>query len=169
MASGASSGRIMVIGIGNPDRGDDAVGLVAARLLRDRLPAEVEVATRSGNMLSLLDDWQGCDTVVCIDAAAPCGTPGRLHCLDLDAAELPTGSRPAACHGLGLDHAIALGRALGCVPRCIVIYAIEGASFEMGASLTPAVSAALAPALEAIVAHIEDLHLSGAGLGGASA
>jgi hydrogenase maturation protease len=130
-------------------------------MLEGRLPADVAIIARNGDMLSLLDDWEGCEAVVCIDAAAPSGTPGRVHCLDLGATDLPPPASLATCHGVGLDHVIALGRALGRAPGRIVIYAIEGVSFDVGAPLNPAVLAALGPALDAIVANVARLSCSG--------
>ena len=61
--------RVLVVGIGNPDRGDDAVGPAVVQVLAERLPDDVLMRTRSGNMLALIDDWAGFDAVVCIDAA----------------------------------------------------------------------------------------------------
>jgi hydrogenase maturation protease len=71
--------KILVVGAGNPDRGDDGIGPVVARQLARRLPADVTVLTRSGDMLALVDDWAMFDAVFCIDAAAPIGVPGRVH------------------------------------------------------------------------------------------
>ncbi|MCA9797847.1 MAG: hydrogenase maturation protease, partial [Candidatus Eremiobacteraeota bacterium] len=72
------SGRVMVFGLGNPDRGDDGIGPLVADALRGKLPPGVEVHTRTGNLLTLVEDWEDADAVVCIDAAAPMGAPGRI-------------------------------------------------------------------------------------------
>lgn len=44
----------VIIGIGNADRGDDAVGLVVARKVRDAAPAGVTVTELDGDQLALL-------------------------------------------------------------------------------------------------------------------
>jgi len=62
----------------------------------------------------------------------------------LGAATLPRHAFGLSTHGLGLAEAIELARALGALPPRCVVYAIEGASFEAGAPLTPAVSDAVA-------------------------
>ena len=48
------SGRILVLGLGNPDRGDDGAGRAAARALRPLLPEDVEVTEADGKMTDLL-------------------------------------------------------------------------------------------------------------------
>ncbi len=58
--------------------------------LTARLPSDVAVIECRGDMLGLIEDWSGCDALVCIDAAAPLGSPGRIHRIDLDTGPLPT-------------------------------------------------------------------------------
>ncbi len=70
--------KVVVACLGNPDRGDDAVGLVVAQRLSGRLPDDFALLIRSGDVFSLIEDWVGCDALVCVDAAAPMGTPGRI-------------------------------------------------------------------------------------------
>ena len=53
---------VLIIGIGNPDRGDDAVGVIVAQRLRQRLPADVPIPNylNTFNMLNQpQDDGQG--------------------------------------------------------------------------------------------------------------
>ena len=69
----------LVIGIGNPDRGDDAVGSLVVRRLGGRVPSSVFLIERNGDALALIDDWAGSDAVVLVDAAAPRGSPGRIY------------------------------------------------------------------------------------------
>lgn len=151
---GARRKGILVAGIGNPDRGDDAIGLLVAERLAHRLPPGVPLLTRSGDLLGLIDDWADYKALVCIDAAAPMGAPGRIHRIDAAAGELPTGLSPASSHAFGLAEAIALARALGAMPGQAVVYAIEGARFDAGAPMTPAVAEAAAEAAERIVHEV---------------
>jgi hydrogenase maturation protease len=145
---------VLVIGIGNADRGDDAVGPSVAQDLRGRLPVDVPVVVRRGDMLSLIEDWAGFDALVCVDAAAPLEGPGRIHRIDLRTGALPKGISLTSSHALGLAQAIELARTLYLAPREIIVYAIEGGSFEPGAALTPAVAAAARVVAERIVAEV---------------
>jgi hydrogenase maturation protease len=156
-AAGAEARKVLVIGLGNPDRGDDGVGALVARALQGRLPPDVVVKTRSGNLLGLLEDWDGFDALVCIDAAAPAGAEGGIHRLELSSSGLPNNFRLGSSHGWGLPEAIALGRSLRVAPRDIVVYAIEGACFEAGAALTAAVALAASVVAERIVGEVDGL------------
>jgi len=51
----------LVLGCGNPDRGDDAAGRLVARRLGE---LGIEARENSGDALALLDAWQGADEVV---------------------------------------------------------------------------------------------------------
>ncbi len=128
--------RIMVVGVGNPDRGDDGIGPLVARRLAPRLPADVALRVCRGDVLALIDGWAGYDALVCIDAAASMGIPGRIHRIDLGVAPLPRDLAPISSHACGIAEAVALARALDCAPSRIVVYAIEGSCFEAGAGLS---------------------------------
>lgn len=134
---------ILVLGVGNPHRGDDGAGALVIEALRGRVPAGVELACRQGEPTSLLLAWEGRERLVLIDAAAPAGQPGRVCSFDVAAGSLPAicGSH-ASGHGLGPAQAVELARVLGRLPPRALLYTIEAAAFETGAPLTPAVEAA---------------------------
>jgi len=144
-----------VVGIGNPDCADDGVGALVATRLAGRLPSEVALVARRGDILSLMEDWNGFDAVLCIDAVAPMGAPGRIHRIDAGAAGLPHGVSFASSHAFGLAEAIALAGALRSLPGTVIIYAIEGASFDGGAAMTPEVTAAVAEVADRVVADVD--------------
>jgi hydrogenase maturation protease len=150
--TGARPTRVLVAALGNPDRGDDGAGLEAARLLEGRLPPEARILARRGDMLSLIDDWAGCDALICIDAAsAPDAEPGRIHRIDLSREELPHDLSFTSSHAFGLPEAVALARALNLAPPRIVVYAIEGRCFDAGAALSAEVLAAAAEVADRVV------------------
>jgi hydrogenase maturation protease len=134
--------KVLVACLGNPDRGDDGIGAAVARALAGRLPEGVGLVVRCGDMLALIDDWAGFDAVVCVDAAAAAGTPGRIRRIDLGCENLPVDVGATSSHAFGLAEAVQLARTLHSAPAHIVVYAVEGASFETGAPMTAAVAAA---------------------------
>ena len=75
--------RVQVVGIGNPDRGDDGFGSTVARSLRGPVPPEVIILERRGDILALIDDWNSFSTVIIVDAMASIGEPGRIHRFEL--------------------------------------------------------------------------------------
>jgi len=157
--SGASR-KVLVVGLGNPDRGDDGIGAIVARRLTGRLPSDVAIVVRSGDMLALIQDWASFDALVCVDAAAPMGAPGRIHRIDLATGELPQDISFTSSHAFGITDAVGLARALRLAPRDIIVYAVEGCCFNGGALVTPQVTAAAGEVADRIVAEVSRLRQS---------
>jgi hydrogenase maturation protease len=150
MPDGAAPGPVLVLCLGNPLRSDDAVGLhVAARLRHDPPPgATVKVSGQAG--LYLLDDMEGFDRVVVVDAVRTGGHPaGTVHALPLRELHTPAGPSP---HAVGLPSALARARALGApVPAEVELVMVEAERLdEVGEGLTPAVAGAVDRAVEAV-------------------
>jgi hydrogenase maturation protease len=135
--------RALVVGIGNPDRGDDGFGAAVIARLRGHVPPAVRLAARSGDILGLIDEWDGFDAVVLIDAAAPIARTGRVHRLDPTAGPLPIGWSVPSTHAFGLGETVELARRLGRLPRRLVLYLVEGEEFGTGAALSPVVESAI--------------------------
>lgn len=148
--------RILVVGVGNPDRGDDGIGAQIATLLAAHPMPEVEVQTCRGDLLSLIEGWSGVQALICIDAAAPAGTPGRTTRLAA-ADPLPQLAQATSSHAFGLADTLALANTLDLLPPHVAIYAIEGACFDTGAPLTPAVAAAGTAAAAEILTELTRL------------
>jgi hydrogenase maturation protease len=147
--------RRLVIGIGNPDRGDDGIGPTVARGLRARAPAGVEVLEADGEATALVELLAGADVAWLVDAAVSGAPPGTIRRLDPVAAPLPRSLFAVSSHGLGLTEAVELSRALDSLPRRLVVFAIEGAEFAPGARLTPAVAAAAVEVEARLLGEIE--------------
>jgi len=147
--------RRLVIGVGNPDAGDDIAGRLVARRLAQRNDCATGGPTLvlrecGGEATALMEAWTGFDDVVVIDACGDAGAPGRIHVFDSGDAERfaslqPRGraSRRRSSHGLGVAEAVAFARALGALPARLVIYAIEGRHFGAGDGLSPDVDHAV--------------------------
>lgn len=146
--------RRIVLGVGNPDRGDDAAGRKVARLLRWMLPHDVEVAEHGGEATDLLARLEGVAVAFLVDACASDASAGTVRRFDVGEAPLPQRVFGVSTHGFGLAEAIELARALGRLPPRCIVYAIEGASFEAGAPLSPAVAAVVADVARRLLAEI---------------
>jgi hydrogenase maturation protease len=150
-------GDVLVVGIGNPDRGDDGFGpAVANRLRRCVLPA-VRVLECSGDVLALIDEWAGFSTVIVVDAAAKISRPGRVHRLDLTHRLLPQGFARSSTHTFGIAEAVELARSLSRLPRNLVAYLVEGEWFDIGAPLSPVVASAVDEVVERIFAELAQI------------
>jgi hydrogenase maturation protease len=146
---------LLVLGIGNPDRGDDGAGRAVAKALRTAAPAGVEIAEADGEATALMARIEGRRRVVVVDACLTGAAAGAIHRFDAALAPLPAFTFGVSSHGLGLHHAIEMARALGGLPRQCLVYAIEGARFEIGAPLSPAVAAAAARLAEELAGELE--------------
>lgn len=133
----------VVIGMGNPDRGDDGAGIAVARRLRAGPPLAATVCECPGDVLSLLDLWRGFGRAILIDAAAGEGAPGTVRRLDAGQGPLPEALGAASSHSWGLAAAVEVARCLGELPPRLLVYAIEGGSFGHGRALTAPVRAAV--------------------------
>jgi hydrogenase maturation protease len=135
--------RGVMIGIGNPDRGDDMAGRAVARRLRGTVPADVEIVEHDGEPAALIARLDGVAAAFLVDACASGAPAGTIHRIDLHDKPLPPAPPALSSHGLGLAEALELARALGQLPPHCVVYAIEGRRFETGADLSPPVVQAI--------------------------
>jgi hydrogenase maturation protease len=133
---------LKVIGVGNAWRSDDRVGLEVARRLKGRVRADVEILEREGEPTALIDAWDGADTVWVVDAVSSGAPAGTVHRLEASEQELPAGLFQTSTHHFGLAEAVELARSVGRLPRELVVFGIEGASFEAGERLSLAVESA---------------------------
>lgn len=133
-----SDGRagLIVIGLGNAFRGDDAAGLAVARALGD----DPRVLVHEGEPIDLLERWEGAGEVIVVDAARSGAAPGTVHRLDGLAAPAGLGG---STHAFGLAATLELARALGRAPERVTVYAIEGEDFGAGTELSAPVRAAV--------------------------
>jgi hydrogenase maturation protease len=153
--SGAKPGKIRVIGVGDEFRGDDAAGRWVARKIREINLPGVEVLEAGGAAGHLMELWQGSALAMLIDAMHSGAPPGTVRRFDAVRKPLPAQYFPShSTHAFGVMEAVELARTLGQLPPCLIVYGIEGASFEAGAGLSR--EAALG-AQEALSRVLEDL------------
>jgi hydrogenase maturation protease len=146
----------LVLGIGNPDRGDDAVGRLIARSLRMRVPADVRISEHDGEATALVGELQSARHAWLIDAARSGARPGTIHRIDCSNAVLAMPLGTLSSHGLGVAAAIALARALDVLPLQCIVYAVEAADFTDGTVLAPAVAKAMNDVVERILAELRE-------------
>jgi hydrogenase maturation protease len=135
--------KILILGLGNELLGDDAVGILAARVLKERLKYKADVVESSLLGMALLDLLVGYERAILIDAVktgrTPPGTIAELSPADLDVVAAPSP------HYAGLPKLIATAQALHLdFPKEIKIFAIEVEDPQtIGRGLSPTVAQAL--------------------------
>jgi hydrogenase maturation protease len=130
---------LAVIGIGDRSHRDDAAGLEVARRLRLAHPPGVVVLEEKGEPTSLIDAWSGVDQALVIETIRSGSPPGTIRQFDVSAQPLPPDLFRPSPQGPGLAEAVELARELDRLPPRLVVYGIEGLSFEASEGLTPAV------------------------------
>lgn len=144
---------MLVLGCGNPDRGDDAAGPLVAGRLR---AMGIDAREHSGDLLSFLDLWRGADEVILVDAVVTGRRSGALSIWDALAAPLAGRPRPGSSHGLGLAEAVGLARTLDCLPRRLTLYGIEARRFELGEPPSKAVLRGVERAVRKVYEYCAD-------------
>lgn len=134
--------RTVIIGVGNPVRCDDGVGLHVARQLRARVGESVDVVQLCAGGLRLVEAMVGYDRAVIIDAIASGGSAGTIY--KLDPGGLRQTRNAASTHDGSLPEALELARAAGLdLPAEIRIWAVEADDLDtFSESLTPQVARA---------------------------
>ena len=121
--------RILVAGVGNIFRGDDAFGVeVVRRLTRRMLPASVRVADfgiRGHDLAYAILD--GYDAVIVVDAVARGGEPGTVYALQLDPNDHAESANSVGGHGIDLPTVLQLVLALGGTGSSIYLVGCEPA------------------------------------------
>lgn len=141
---------ILIIGIGNEYRSDDAVGLVVARALQARKLPHVSLLEATGEGTALMEAWKGADHVILVDAVTSEAPAGTIHQLDAQTSPILPGLFALSTHAFGVAEAIELARVLGNLPARLEIYAIEGKHFVAGTNLSREVERAAHETVEQI-------------------
>jgi hydrogenase maturation protease len=149
---------IRIIGLGNELRGDDAVGLLAARRLRQAVGNRAEVIEAEMAGVDLIELMKGARVVILVDAARGGQPPGTVHRLDASAGPIAGQIFPRSSHAISTVDALELARAMGVLPATVIIYGVEAGNTEAGQPLSPLVVKALDQVAEQIVQECEGRH-----------
>ena len=148
------SRNIIIIGIGNMYRGDDAIGLLAADEL---INSGINVIKASGDATELMETWEGYDKAILIDACPYMEQTGKIHRVNINEDEnILMDSIRTSSHNFGITEAIEFSKLLGSLPEEVIIYAIEGERFEQGDEISDQVRSAITAVTEQIINEIKE-------------
>jgi hydrogenase maturation protease len=141
---------VVVVGVGNDLRRDDAAGLEAVRALRPLLSGclaqRIDVREHERETLGLIELLEDAAAALIVDAVRSGAPPGTVH--RVDAARAPVPERlhsSSSTHAIGVADAIELARSLGRLPAEAIVYGVEGCDLAAGEGLSEPVRAAVAP------------------------
>lgn len=152
---GATVKGAAVICIGNEFRGDDGVGLIIAKQLRELDSSELAVIEESGEGASLMDAWEERDLAIIVDASNSGAKAGTVFRFDAHKQAIPSAFFHYSTHAFSVAEAVELARSLEKLPPGLIIYAIEGKNFEAGAAISPEVEGAVGPVIERLLSEIK--------------
>jgi hydrogenase maturation protease len=134
----------LVVGAGNPDRGDDGAGVEVVRRLSRRRARGVRAVELGGDPTRLVALFSTARRIVIVDAMSSGARVGTTRRFDARRAPLPARAfAGSSTHTIDVATAIELGRALGILPDEIEVIGIEGARFDLQAARSAAVNRAI--------------------------
>jgi len=148
--------QILVIGVGNEIRGDDAIGLYVCRILKGKLLHQCNIVEDSGDGAHLMELWKNSQTTIVVDAVRSGAKQGQVYKYDAHQRPLPTTLFQNSTHAFGVPQAIELARALNQLPQKLTVYGIEGTCFDIGAAISPPVERAGREVAESIALEISN-------------
>ena len=147
--------KTLVIGIGNNFRGDDGAGLYVARKMRDMMPQKIDILESTGEATELMGLWENKENVILVDAVFSGSIPGTVYRYDVNRKPLPVSHfESQSTHAFGVVQAVELAKTFNTLPNSLIIYGIEGDSFEMGVEMSPEIIEAAENVIELILEEI---------------
>jgi hydrogenase maturation protease len=138
----AAAGMVLVLGIGNPDKADDAAGILAAKSLKKalggRLSRRIKVLLGYETPESLTGEIRAFAPrlVIMIDAALGGRAPGAVFIVERE--DIP--DEGVSTHKISLRMLVAyLEKTVGCA---VVFLGIQASDLELGKPASPAVERA---------------------------
>ena len=148
-----STARLMIVGCGNPDAGDDSVGLEIVRRLGQRGDCGCDLRAQPAPGVDLLELFPLADIILFVDAVVSGAAPGTVYLTPLPSKELePRALGSLSGHGWGIGEVLQLAEALRRPQPRLYLLGIEAATLAEGAPGSTPVQEAIALVVEAIPA-----------------
>jgi hydrogenase maturation protease len=146
---------VLVLGLGNPLRGDDGVGSrVVEKLIRRGVPPGVEILNGGAVGLGLLNLMEERERVIIVDAARMGRRPGEFIRFVPDDGFLASRFDSFSLHNTGLSEVLALANALDRTLPQVVIFGVQPAEVGWIEGLSPAVEAAVPALVDAVLSEL---------------
>lgn len=171
-AADRGSAKVVIAGLGNEYRHDDAVGSIVSE--RAAHATGARCLGPVVDPLELLGRWDDASCAIVVDALHSGAAPGTIRVLDVS----PPGRAPDACgdpagdvlspsprpanraatstHGVDVLGVLRIARAVGRAPERVVLVGIEGEDFSPGVGLSSRVGTAVPEAVHRVVTLVEE-------------
>jgi hydrogenase maturation protease len=150
------TGDTLILGVGNPLLGDDAVGVLAVQQLQKRadLPPHVTVVDGGTDGLGLVPLIESYRRVILVDAAQMGLSPGAIHRFTWQEAHFVGHEPGLSLHQHDLTDTLVLAEALHCLPQEVVIYGVQPHTIDWDHPLSTAVERALPALIDALINEV---------------
>lgn len=135
---------LTIIGCGNLNRNDDAVGVIIAQRLQQYLAQNIHPNIRVFDCgtagIEVMFQARGSEKLIILDASCTGSEPGAIF--KVPGKELEALPEPSYnLHDFRWDHALAAGRKIfqDDFPSLVIVYLIEAANLDLGWELSPVV------------------------------
>ena len=144
--------RVLVIGLGSNDRGEDVAGLLVAHRVRRGCGESADVVEVDSSACDLTQRWSEAQNVVLVEATLG-EHPGEVRRYDVNHATVPAGLLEHA-RLPHLEPMIRDAQRRGTLPERMTIYAIEAERFRREAGVSPDVARAAGQVAVEIIGRV---------------
>lgn len=146
---------VLVLGLGNRLRGDDAAGPLLLQALQGSPLAQQAQLVDGGTVgLALLPHVEDAAALVAVDAARFGAEPGTVRVFEGDAMDHLLQGRKHSAHEVALADLLAAAALTGRLPAHRALVAVQPATTELALEPTPCVAAALPGMGDAVAALV---------------
>lgn len=146
---------IIIVGIGNPYRGDDAAGWAVIDGLTKAVGSVIQLVKQRGDIAELVDIFANHKSVYLVDAFNSSDLKDAWKRIDLHKQPIIEESPQTSTHGFSISQAISLAKNLDLLPNKLILYAIKGNHYSITNSLTPPVAKSVDTVINAILQEEE--------------
>jgi len=147
----------LILGVGNPLRGDDALGVLVVQQLQTKtdLPPHVTVIDGGTEGIGLIPVMETYRRVIVVDAVMMVDQPaGSIRRFTWDEIQLGSVGQPLSLHQSDLTATLLLADALDSLPPELVIYGVQPHNTEWDHPLSQAVARTLPILVEALIHEV---------------
>lgn len=144
---------IIIVGIGNPYRGDDASGwaVIDGLMKKVEMGSVIRLVKQRGDIAELIDLFGQYKTVYLVDACRSHAPNGTWRRIDVQKEPILEENPQTSTHGFSVSQAISLAKNLGQLPNKLILYVISSDSYTISDTFSPCVAKSVDLVVEAIL------------------
>jgi hydrogenase maturation protease len=149
----SSTGKILVVGMGNLLYQDEGIGVhVIQEMKKMKLPEKIELLDIGTSTMDLISYLKGIKKLIVIDAMKAGGDPGTIYrCKPKDL--LPKNEGPISLHEIGLLETLNMAKKMGMEIETVII-GVEPKIMDWGMELTEEVKNKIPFIIEAMLKEV---------------